>query len=234
MTTWDDVERRRRLGDRLTLAAGEALPHRLDYLPLARDHLQRLGDVLAELDQLQRAAAQAALRRGDDDALARQVVRERLARGALALEGGNVGCPRRGFRCQFVLGGVGLQILELHLQLVEEPGLAFRARAVELAPELLDLQLQPRDQRVRAAVRGPLPGGGRFGLQTRRALRQDHRMGGGEVARKGIGGVRHTADGITPSPASQAQMFIPSRWGANSAAASANRCLRADSRVGPA
>lgn len=47
--------------------------------------------VLAELDQLQRAAARAALRRGDDEALARQVVWERLARGALALEGGNVG-----------------------------------------------------------------------------------------------------------------------------------------------
>ena len=40
----DDVERRRRLGDRLARPAGELLPHRLDHLPLPRDHLQRLGD----------------------------------------------------------------------------------------------------------------------------------------------------------------------------------------------
>ena len=46
----DRVERRRRLGDALAGAAGEFLPHRLDHLPLPRDHLQRLGDRLAELD----------------------------------------------------------------------------------------------------------------------------------------------------------------------------------------
>ncbi len=45
------VERRRRLGNRFARSAGEPLPHGLDHLPLARDHLQRLGDVLAELGQ---------------------------------------------------------------------------------------------------------------------------------------------------------------------------------------
>ena len=48
----DRVERRRRLRDRLARPAGEALAHRLDHLPLPRDDLQRLGDVLAELRQL--------------------------------------------------------------------------------------------------------------------------------------------------------------------------------------
>ena len=60
-----DVERCRRLGDRLALAARELLAHCLDDLPLARDHLQRLGDILAELRQLGRAAAGAVLGCGD-------------------------------------------------------------------------------------------------------------------------------------------------------------------------
>src|SRR5262249_25460150 len=45
-TAWRHMKRRRRLRDRLALPAREFLAHRLDYLPLAWDHLQRLGDVL--------------------------------------------------------------------------------------------------------------------------------------------------------------------------------------------
>jgi hypothetical protein len=52
-------------------------------------------------------------------------------------------------RRQFVFGCVRLQIFELKLHLLEQPGLAFRAAAVELAPELLDLQLQSCNQRLR-------------------------------------------------------------------------------------
>ncbi len=56
---------------RLTLTiAGELLPHRLDHLPLPRDHLQRLGDRLAELGQFA-AAARTLGRARDDDPLAR-------------------------------------------------------------------------------------------------------------------------------------------------------------------
>jgi hypothetical protein len=44
-----DMERRRRLRDRFTLAAGEPLANRLDHLPLTRDDLERLGDILAKL-----------------------------------------------------------------------------------------------------------------------------------------------------------------------------------------
>ena len=50
---------------------------------------------------------------------------------------------------QFVLGWRRLQLLELKLHLFEQPRLALGAAAVEVAPELLDLQLQPRDQRLR-------------------------------------------------------------------------------------
>ena len=43
------VERRRRLADLLAGPAGQLLAHGLDDLPLARNDLQRLGDVLADL-----------------------------------------------------------------------------------------------------------------------------------------------------------------------------------------
>jgi len=72
------MERRRRLGDLLAVAAGKLLAHRLDHLPLARDDLQCLGDVFPQLRQLARTAAGAALRRRDNDTLARQVCGEWL------------------------------------------------------------------------------------------------------------------------------------------------------------
>lgn len=51
-----NVERRGRLRDLLAVPARELLPHGLDHLPLARDHFQRLGHVLAELRQAAAAA----------------------------------------------------------------------------------------------------------------------------------------------------------------------------------
>ena len=51
------VERRRWLVDLLAVPTGELLAHRLDHLPLARNGLQRPGDVLADLRELLRAAA---------------------------------------------------------------------------------------------------------------------------------------------------------------------------------
>ena len=81
------MERRRRLADLLAVAAGELLPDMLDHLPLPRDHLQRLGDVLAQLAQPRAAAARASGRRRLDHPLARQMLGEGLARRALAGEG---------------------------------------------------------------------------------------------------------------------------------------------------
>ena len=62
---------------------------------------------------------------------------ERLAGGALAGKGGN----RRGLRGSaiggdLVLGGGRFKLFELELHLIEEAGRAFRARPVELTPEL--------------------------------------------------------------------------------------------------
>ncbi len=78
------VEGRGRLGDRLAVPAGELLADVLDHLPLARDHLQRLGDVLAQLGQASAAATAAGRRRRLDDALTRQVLREGPTRRSLA------------------------------------------------------------------------------------------------------------------------------------------------------
>ena len=55
--------------------------------------------------------------------------------------------PGRGLLgLKLILGGCGLQLLQLQFHLVEQARRPLRARAVDLAPELLDLQLQMRDQ----------------------------------------------------------------------------------------
>ena len=114
------MERCRRLGDRLAGPAGELLAHGLNDLPAARNDLERLGDVLAQLRQLRRTATRATGRRRDHDALARQVFGERLARGAFALEGlDRLSLARRFLRSQLVLGGGGLELFKLQLHLLE-------------------------------------------------------------------------------------------------------------------
>lgn len=80
----DRTERRRGLADLLAVAAGELLPNRLDHLPLARHHFQRPRHVLAEFAQAIAAAAFTSGRRIDHHPLARKVLGEGLALGALA------------------------------------------------------------------------------------------------------------------------------------------------------
>ena len=119
----NDMERCRRLRDRLAGPAREFLPHRLDHLPLPRDHLQRLGDVLAQLRQPSAATGRAGTRRLDHHTLARQVFGKGFSGRALALETINL-CRlcRGGFRGQPVFTGIGLEILELQLQLIGADG----------------------------------------------------------------------------------------------------------------
>ena len=125
-TPRQDMEGRRGLGHGLAVAAGKLLPHGLDHLPLARDHFQRLGHVLAQLRQARPAAAGAGRGRLDHDPLARQVFREGLAGRLLALEP----LHRRGragdgfLGRQFVLGRRGFQFLQLQLELVQQPAAA--------------------------------------------------------------------------------------------------------------
>ena len=116
------MERCWSLTDLLAVAAGEFLADMLDDLPLPWDHLQRLGDVLAQLAQPRAAAAQASSRARLDYPLARQMLRERLTRRALAGKGHNIGGLGDGaLGGNLVLGGRTLQFLELQLDLIEKP-----------------------------------------------------------------------------------------------------------------
>ena len=75
------------------------------------------------------------------------MIRERFARGTLAGEGRHIrGLGHRHLGGNLVLGGRAFQFLELQLDLIKQPGRAFRARPVELARQLLDPQLLMSDQ----------------------------------------------------------------------------------------
>jgi hypothetical protein len=74
------------LGDRFAGPADELLTHMLDHLPLARNELQRLGHVLAELTQSVVATAGAGGRHRIDNAFPRQMLRQRPAGRLAALE----------------------------------------------------------------------------------------------------------------------------------------------------
>ena len=148
-----DVVRGRCLADVLAVAARELLAHRLDHLPLAGNDLQRLRDVLPELRKAGAATAGAGRRAGNDDALARQVLGERLARWALAGEGRHgrgpghrLGRVRRDLLGgQIILGRRGFEFLELQFELIEQASAALGALAEAIPVELLDLQLEVGD-----------------------------------------------------------------------------------------
>lgn len=99
--------------------------------------------------------------------------------------------PGRGFLGrQLVLGGRRLQIVQLHLELVEQPRLPLRAAAVELTPQLLDLQRQMGDQRLCAGgLRlhpgglGPDGGGMAFGHIGTLLGRRKRGLQGGDILR---------------------------------------------------
>jgi hypothetical protein len=114
----DRMRRRRRLRDRLAGPAGELLAHVLDHLPLARNELQHLGHVLADLAQRLAAAARTSRRRRIDDALARQMVGERTTRGPAPFERWHG--DGLGRRCRFGLCGILLQIGELKFELIQK------------------------------------------------------------------------------------------------------------------
>ncbi len=129
--------------------------------PLARITSSVSVMLLIQLRQLHRSAAGTLFRRGDNDPLARQVLGKRLARRApRSNERHALRPPSRRLRCQLVLGRSGLEVLQLQIHLLQEARLALRATAVEGAAQLLDLQLEMRDQRISARMVGL--GGRRF------------------------------------------------------------------------
>ena len=147
-SSWDDVERRRRLADLLAIAAGELLAHRLDHLPLTGLQLQRPRHVLAELAQAMAAAAFACRRRIDHHALAGKMLWKRIALGALARKSAHGRCVGDSlFRRKLVCRGAGLRLFECQRQLVDQTRRALRLLSVNLALQLGDPQLLLRDQR---------------------------------------------------------------------------------------
>ena len=83
-----------------------------------------------------------------------------------------------------VLGGGGLEFLELQLHLVDQPGAAFGAVAILLAPELGDLELEVLDHRLggrdhRPGLRQLALGGLGTGLRGRERGAQSGNLGGG-------------------------------------------------------
>ena len=109
---------------------------------------------------------------------------EGLAGRAAALEAGD----RRGLRHllggDLVLGGDGFEFLELQFQLVDQPGTAFRAVAILLAPEFGDLEPEMLDHRLggrddRPGLRQLVLGGLGTGLRGRERGAQSGDLGGG-------------------------------------------------------
>lgn len=237
----DRMKRCRRLGDPLARPAAELFAHRLDHLPLPGDHLQRLGDVLAKLDQLAPAARTDRGRR-DDDALARQVRRQRCPhRPTAAVTRGGAVVPARlchggggRFGGTGILGGGRLQLLQLQFQLVEQTATVLRRRPEALALQPGDHQLQMRHHRLGA--RRP-----RLRLEPGRPLGQQRRLQRFEIVGQDVGRRGHAADGITKPAARLAKKPIPRRAAAVSppgpagscGAGSSSQCLQADSRVVP-
>jgi hypothetical protein len=188
----NDVEGSRRLGDRLAVAAGELLAHGLPHEPAARDHVEGLGDHLADLGQPTAAAATAGRGRRDHKPLPRQMLRQRAP-------GGPLPDMRRHDRARFRLGGFGgrlvlgrglLELGQLQLELVDEPSAPLARLPELLASGFGQQQLQVRDLEFGSGDQG-------LGLVAGAALGQDHRVRRGEIGGEWCGRVPHALDAST-------------------------------------
>src|SRR6476660_5064178 len=211
------MERRGRLADPLAIAAGELFPHRLDDLEATWDLLQRLGHILADLRQPRSAAAGAGRRSLDNDALVFDVVRPGLAYRSLAREGADfLRLRRRGLRGKLILARRGDEFFELQFQLLDQPRRALGALPVQFAFELLDPQLEMRDQRLVVRQLCPRVGGIRdghiaFSLQ-RLTLGQQRHVGAREVRRKIVRLRCHEAIESDQAADSIVKSLSNSRW----------------------
>ena len=160
---------------------------------MARDHLKRLGDVLAELGKARSAAAGASLGRRHDDALARQMLGKGLARGALARERRHARwLDRSHLGPELILGGRSFQLLQLQLELIEKAAGPLGMRPVAMAVELGYLELQAGDHSLVVGCLGASSGERRFG---RFGLGQ----GGGERRLQPFDVVRHGLEAMSMS-----------------------------------
>ncbi len=153
---------------------------------MAGDHLQRLGDVLAELGQ-PALAARALGRAGDHHALARQMRRQRPTY-RLAAEGATRGKSLLvGFKRRLVLRRRSFQLFKLEFQLVQQLAATLGRGAETVVLELGDQQLEMRHHRLGARR-------ARLRLTPRQLLGRRGCTQQGDVIRDRIGGRYHTGD----------------------------------------
>jgi hypothetical protein len=203
ITPWDRAkpDGRRRLGDRLAVAAGELLAHRLPDEPAPRHDVERLGDHLADLGEPGSAAAGAGRGRRHDHPLARQMLGQRPTRRSPTPMLGNhgAGLGGRGFGGRLVLGDGLLELARLQLELLDQPGAALARPAVLLAPghrwpaghrsdSRRDAGQRPArgEQQPQALDLQPGAGHQRLGLEPRRTLGEDHRVRRSKVSGQGL------------------------------------------------
>ena len=168
------------------IPAGELLAHMFDDFPAARIALQRLRHFLAELAQPDAAALGAGAWRGLDDALDGQIVRQ-LAWSARCAGASVLARAGRGVLGLGLFLGLRLfEIFDRKFELLDEQLATFRGLTEHLATRLGEHQLQPLDLQ-----------GADFRFARRHdqhlALREDHRMRAGEVAREIFEARRHAA-----------------------------------------
>jgi hypothetical protein len=95
--------------------------------------------------------------------------------------------PRRGLLGpELVFGGGRFELLELQLELVEEPRLALRLLTIELAPQLEDLELEGGDHGFAAGQHRLRSGRRRSRARSLGLGRLGPRLGGGERRAQGI------------------------------------------------
>jgi hypothetical protein len=163
----------------------------LDHLPGAGDDLERLGDVFAQLRETRAATAGAGRGRRVQDALPRQMRGEWLAGGLPAGEAGDVGGLLGGHLGEeIILAGAGLDLFELQLELVDEADGALGGRAVLIALQPGDLELEMGDDRI--TIRELCLDGGGF-----RALLQHKGLERFDIVRKICFALSHVEQGIT-------------------------------------
>ncbi len=144
------MERRRRLADLLAVPAGELLADGLDHLPLPRDHLQRLGDVLAHLARCASEPQQAQAVGGSITTRSRGRCSGKVLRAARPrVKPRTLTAWATAFSAASSSSvAAGLELFEGQRQLFDQPRSALGLLAVELTHQLGDAKLLMSNQGV--------------------------------------------------------------------------------------
>ena len=161
------------------------------------------------------------------------MIGERLAGRPLALERLDGLRPRRRLLGrQFIFGRGRFQLFELKLHLLQQPRLALRAGAIELAPQLLDLEPE-------WLISASVPAFTACALAATASASRRAARSARIIACAAARSVGSDSKAVTPRRNHihhhpQSKSIIPPTSAATSPADVANRCQTADNRVAPA